>query len=78
MLEEPKCWTRNCKHFLGVTQPDGTEETEVVYCKAFPDGIPEEIAYGDDPHDKILLGQTGRFVYEEGEPREFAEAIEEE
>jgi len=61
---EPKCWTRKCKHFTGVIQPDGTELSERNACEAFPDGIPDEIAYGDDPHDKVVEGQTGEFVYE--------------
>jgi len=64
MLETPKCWTRKCKHFLGVLQPDGTEENEWVYCKAFPEGIPEEIAYGDNPHAVTFPGQKNKIVYE--------------
>ena len=50
MMAESRCWTRRCKHFIGVSQPDGTELTERVVCKAFPDGIPDEIAYGDNLH----------------------------
>ena len=34
MLETPRCWERQCLHFKGVKQPDGTEESEVVYMGA--------------------------------------------
>ena len=50
MIAEPNCHKRDCKHFEGVKQPDGTEFTEFVYCAAFPDGIPYEISYGDNKH----------------------------
>ena len=59
MLAEPKCYTRKCAHFLGVKQPDGTEETECVYCVAFPDGIPDDIAYGRNLHTKPVAGDHG-------------------
>jgi hypothetical protein len=59
MLLEPNCSKRNCKHFKGVTQPDGTEMTERVVCEAFPDGIPGEIAYGDNPHTSPFPGDQG-------------------
>ena len=69
MLMEPKCWTRNCKHFIGVSQPDGTEMTERHVCKAFPDMIPSEIAYGDNSHTEPYPGDNG-IQYEKGEERE--------
>lgn len=69
MLAEPKCWSRNCTHFIGVRQPDGTEETEVNVCKAFPDGIPNEITYGTNPHVDIFDGQKGIYIFEKGEER---------
>lgn len=59
MLAEPHCFTRLCRHFRGVAQPDGTEMTERVVCKAFPDGIPDEIAYGSNPHTKPFPGDRG-------------------
>lgn len=64
MLAEPKCYRRKCKHFIGVHQPDGTEETERVICKAFPDRIPDIIAYGDNKHDTVIPGQVGEYVFE--------------
>jgi hypothetical protein len=59
MLLEPKCRKRGCVHFQGVRQPDGTEKSERVVCEAFPDGIPEEIAYGDNPHTEPYPGDHG-------------------
>ena len=64
MLAEPKCWTRKCKHYIGVIQPDGTERTETNSCKAFPEGIPAEIAYGDNLHLKPLPDQGNDKVFE--------------
>ena len=66
MLEEPKCWTRKCRHYLGIIQPDGTEATEVNNCEAFPDGIPNEIAYGDNKHLEVFPNQKNDIIYEEG------------
>lgn len=59
MLAEPHCNMRACKHFVGVSQEDGTEMTEVVVCKAFPKGIPSEIAYGDNLHLAPFPGDHG-------------------
>lgn len=59
MLSEPRCFERNCKHFVGVDQVDMSEETEKVVCKAFPDGIPTKIAYGDDLHLEPVRGDNG-------------------
>ena len=49
MLKEPTCSERGCKHFLGLKRHDGPETEDQVICRAFPDGIPDEIAYGDNP-----------------------------
>lgn len=65
MLAEPTCVKRNCKHFEGVVQSDGTEKTEQVVCKAFPKGIPGEIAYGDVLHTSPYKGDHGT-QYEKG------------
>ena len=59
MLQEPKCFTRKCKHYLGVIQPDGTEMTETNSCEAFPESIPNEIAYGNNDHTKPFPGDNG-------------------
>jgi hypothetical protein len=67
MIAEPNCYKRRCINFLGVLQPDGTELTELVICKAFPNGIPIEIAYGDNPHLEPIDGQKNKIVYEKEE-----------
>lgn len=64
MILIPKCFERKCKWFFGVTQPDNTELSEVVTCLAFPEGIPEDIAFGDNKHEKVQEGQVGSFIYE--------------
>jgi len=58
-IEEPKCFARRCVHFRGVKQDQDREDTERVTCDAFPDGIPNDIAYGDNPHDKPVEGDGG-------------------
>lgn len=57
-MQEPKCWTRKCKHFVGAKN-DGDETTERWICKAFLDGIPAKIAYGENMHDKPFPGDHG-------------------
>lgn len=58
MLTEPHCSRRRCRHFRGVKN-DGDETTERPVCTAFPDGIPEEIAYGDNLHLEPVAGDNG-------------------
>lgn len=57
MLAEPKCWTRKCRHFTRTVGED--ERTERNACKAFPDGIPDEIAYGTNLHLLPFPGDHG-------------------
>jgi len=64
MLSEPTCYTRKCKHYLGIIQPDGTELSETNSCPAFPSGIPDEIAYGPNKHETPCCGQENEIVYE--------------
>ncbi len=59
MIEQPRCSIRNCRHLTGVVQPDGTEATERPACAAFPDGIPDEIAYGSNLHLRPFPGDHG-------------------
>jgi len=56
-------------NYLGIIQPDGKKElTERNYCRAFPDGIPDGIAYGDNKHDEIHYFQLGinTILFEKG------------
>ena len=64
MIKEPNCFIRNCKHFKGVIQPDGTELTEKSYCAAYPNGIPDDIAYGKDKHLKVRDDQDNDIIFE--------------
>jgi len=66
VIIEPNCSIRNCRHFIGVEQPDGTEESEIVVCAAFPQGIPDDIAYGKNKHMTRYKGQSNDIVYEPG------------
>ena len=59
MLNIPQCYIRNCKHFTGAKQDDSDERTERPVCEAFPDGIPNGIAYGDNKHLKPVEGDHG-------------------
>ena len=59
MLAEPNCHKRKCRHFQGVRWLGDEETSEVVYCDAFPEGIPGEIAYGDETHLTAYDGDHG-------------------
>jgi hypothetical protein len=50
----------NCKHY----SEELTLEAEQSACKAFPKGIPEEVLWGDEIHDRKLPGQVGDYVQE--------------
>jgi hypothetical protein len=68
MLREPiPCSVKSCKHYRGISQPDGTERTEVDVCSAFPSGIPEVITLGKNLHTEPYPGDNG-IQYERGEP----------
>lgn len=66
MIHEPDCYKRHCKHYKGIIQFDGTEMTEKNYCEAFPEGIPNEIAYGNNSHVKPIKDQGNEIVFEKG------------
>lgn len=58
MMSEPRCSQRGCKYFIGIKN-GGDETTERPVCEAFPDGIPDEIAYGNNPHTQPFPGDNG-------------------
>lgn len=62
MIREPRCSIRRCVHLLGVDGED--EENQVCVCSAFPNGIPNEIAYGAELHLTPYPGDNG-IQYEE-------------
>ena len=63
-LIQPRCWTRGCGNYIGVRQPDNTELSERNVCAAFPDEIPEDIAYGDNLHLTPIPDQVNDIVFE--------------
>ena len=60
MIEEPKCFTRDCKYFKGIKEIGGEgEKFERPVCDAFPKGIPKDITFGQNLHLKPVLGDHG-------------------
>lgn len=71
MIEESRCSKRRCLHYVGVRRTDPDEEsTERHVCRAFPDSIPVEIAFGPNLHLEPFRDDSG-IVYEEATQEEF-------
>lgn len=66
-LQEPRCLQRNCIQFQGATWLGRTEKSEVVFCNAFPEGIPNDIAYGDNLHLAPIKKQGNTITFEKAE-----------
>jgi len=64
MLIQSKCDIRKCKHYIGIKQPDGTEASERHVCEAFPEKIPNDIAFGDNKHLQPTKEQDNKIVFE--------------
>lgn len=64
MLVEPNCHKCQCRHYQGVRWLGDEESSEVNYCLAFSEGIPDEIAYGTNEHERPCCGQDNDIVYE--------------
>lgn len=67
MIKESRCFERRCTHYQGILQKDGTEKNERPYCTAFPDGIPDNIAYGKNKHTRPIEGQGNDITFEKWE-----------
>jgi hypothetical protein len=71
MRSEPICHQRRCRHFWGIKSPNVAdpllwrEDAGFAYCRAFPDGIPDEIEDGHNLHLTPLPGEGNDLVYEE-------------
>lgn len=60
MIATPRCVERKCVHFEGIYAPDpNSERGQRPRCAAFPRGIPNEIAYGNDLHADPFPGDHG-------------------
>ena len=66
MMGPCECLRRNCKHLLGIKHDAPPEENERWTCRAFHDGIPDEIAFGDNEHTTPYPGDNG-IQYEEAD-----------
>ncbi len=66
MLLESNCIKRKCIHFKGIKN-DGDEFTERVHCAAYPDKIPDVIAYGKNKHKKVRSDQDNEIIFEKEE-----------
>lgn len=64
MIQIPNCYKRRCIHYIGILQPNNDESIELPYCKAFPEGIPDSIAYGSNDHLTIRKDQVNEVVFE--------------
>ncbi len=56
-----------CKHYTGQKYFDGEDGLEGDYlpvCKAFPEGIPDEILEAENKHLKPLPDQGNKVVFE--------------
>jgi hypothetical protein len=49
---------------MGVRWTGDDETTEVPFCAAYPNGIPNDIAYGNDKHEEIRSDQDNNIVFE--------------
>lgn len=58
----PQCVMRECRHFEGwkpYPQPPEAIPASFPFCRAFPEGIPAEIAYGENLHLAPYPGDHG-------------------
>ncbi len=63
LIKAPRCFQRHCKHYQGIAPPDGIELTGRPVCKAYPNGIPDEIAYGNDLHHTVRDDQDNDITF---------------
>ncbi|HJP18249.1 MAG TPA: hypothetical protein QF468_06340 [Nitrospinota bacterium] len=68
MLEEPRCYRRQCINFIGAKNTKNVKDRQttvdgvLLVCKAFSiadGGIPNEIAYGKNLHLKPFPKDSG-------------------
>jgi hypothetical protein len=64
MLPACSCFNRLCKYYEGVEESNNLERSPKHICRAFPNGIPDEITAGRDEHSRPLARQLNNIVYE--------------
>lgn len=51
MIKQSTCDKRDCEHYQGVNKANPDDEsTEFHYCRAYPEGIPDDISFGNKRH----------------------------
>jgi len=61
------CLERGCKHYQGYQFFPETESVKCI-CPAYPEGIPEDIAYGEEKHLTVRPDQKRTDVFEYQKP----------
>ena len=52
MEQDLNCQKHRCNHYLGV------KNDRVIYCKVYPEGIPDKIAYGKRLRNCYIFSET--------------------
>lgn len=68
MIAPPQCFLRKCSHYIGIISDSlGDEISERPACTAYPNGIPDDIAYGNLLHLEVRSDQNNDIVFDGGE-----------
>ena len=59
MTSRSQC--EGCEHLL-------TASKEGMTCRAYPDGVPMAVMFGEVLHNNVLKGQVSDFIYTGSEP----------
>lgn len=69
-IRAPRCFVRRCHWYGGVKDLASTTGDLMPFyihvCPAFPNGIPEEIAYGTNKHLTLHPQQVGLMLFHKG------------
>jgi hypothetical protein len=61
---ESNCSKRDCLYYQGVIRSDEMSALVHIHvCFAFPFGIPDDIAFGDNLHEEPVKNQGNSVVY---------------
>ena len=64
MLTACSCFRKMYKHYEGIMESDNPDRSGKHICKAFPNGIPDEIFSGRNDHSVPMPAQESVEVYE--------------